>query len=39
VIAFQRGNTEKGIDLLRSATVSKPDFADAHKNLGALNLA
>jgi tetratricopeptide (TPR) repeat protein len=38
VLALQRGEIDGAIDLLRRATISRPDFRDAYKNLGALLL-
>jgi len=35
-LALQRGDIDGAIDLLRRATVSRLDFADAHRSLGVL---
>ena len=34
VIALQRGEIDRAIDLIKRATIIKPDCAEAHNNLG-----
>ena len=34
VIAHQRGDNERAVDLITKSVTLKPDYAEAHSNLG-----